>query len=366
MESRKQYMSWGRIFLFILVAGGLVLTFLGNDAISMSRRQKEGILTAEQVNLAFQDIGGRLILENVKEGQLVRQGDLLMQLDSTDTDLAIARLQAQIRQSKGSIDIGLERADTEEEQAYRSIEQAKKGYDAATATFANKELYYRRMEDLQQQGAVSQLELDNARMDLDVCRADMIKAERLLNELLAGTGKADREQVWATDNAAGIYLPLIDQERRSLQNDRYNVESMEVELRELQVQKERLNLLASEDGRILKIIAKQGEMVAVNAPVILLESRRLYYDIYVDEKTAAILREGDTVIGEAVADGRRVPGTIRLLTAAPGFADIRMSRERGQADMASFQVRIYIDPDADILAGMTIRVSDDELHKRRI
>lgn len=40
MESRKQYMSWGRIFLFILAAGGLVLTFLGNDAISMAVGRK--------------------------------------------------------------------------------------------------------------------------------------------------------------------------------------------------------------------------------------------------------------------------------------------------------------------------------------
>lgn len=105
-------------------------------------------------------------------------------------------------------------------------------------------------------------------------------------------------------------------------------------------------------------------MVAVNTPVILLESMRYYYDIYVDETTAAKLHEGDLITGTAVASGKTVQGRIRLLTAAPGFADIKMSREKGQADLAAFQVRIYTEPGEGILPGMTIKVDSDELLKR--
>lgn len=284
MLDKARLRKIGKVFAVILLSGGTVLTFLHNDAISMASKEKEGIVTAEQVNLAFQDIGGKLILENVKEAQRVKKGDLLMQLDTTDVDLSIASLEAQIKQSSGSIEIGLDKADLTEEQNYRSIEQSKRSLDAAKATYDNKELYFKRMQKLLSDGAISQLELDNAQMDLDVARADMLRAERALNELLAGTDSAERSRVMATGDAAGIYLPGVEDTRRELKNDLYNVESMKIELDQLKIQRERMTLKAPEDGKILSIIAKQGEMVSVNAPVILLESLRYYYDIYIDEK----------------------------------------------------------------------------------
>lgn len=363
MLDKARLRKIGKVFAVILLSGGAVLTFLHNDAISMASKEKEGIVTAEQVNLAFQDIGGKLILENVKEAQRVKKGDVLMQLDTTDVDLSIASLEAQIKQSSGSIEIGLDKADLTEEQNYRSIEQSKRSLDAAKATYDNKELYFKRMQKLLSDGAISQLELDNAQMDLDVARADMLRAERALNELLAGTDSAERSRVMATGDAAGIYLPGVEDTRRELKNDLYNVESMKIELDQLKIQRERMTLKAPEDGKILSIIAKQGEMVSVNAPVILLESLRYYYDIYIDEKIAVKLHEGDIITGTAVATGDKVRGEIRILTPAPGFADLKMSREKGQADITTFKARIYTLPGEKIQPGMTVKVDCDELVK---
>ena len=55
-------------------------------------------------------------------------------------------------------------------------------------------------------------------------------------------------------------------------------------------------------------------------------------------------------------DAKEVRGTIRLLTQAPGFADLKQSREKGQADLSAFQVRIYIDEPEKVLAGQTVTV----------
>ena len=97
-------------------------------------------------------------------------------------------------------------------------------------------------------------------------------------------------------------------------------------------------------------------MVSPSVPVVLLETKRIYYDIYVSEEQAVNLHEGDEVICTTVAGEKKVPGTIRLLTHAAGFADLKQSREKGQADLTAFQVRIYINPDADVLAGQTVSV----------
>lgn len=366
------------VFAVITVLGSLAFAVFNKDAATMGEREKEGILTAEQVQVAFQSVSGKLVEECVIESQIVKKGDILMVLDSTDTDLAIEKakaqleqLDAQIRHQSGDIDVNYARTFTAEEQAYRAIEQQKQALDAADATYANKELFYRRMEALVADGAISQLELDNARMALDVANADRLRALRALNESLAGTDESARNQVMTTASADGLVLPTIEQNRQSIVNEQNTLETLiaqrkqlAVYLKELLVQKERLTLRAPEDGKILKIIAKKGEMISPNAPVILLESNRYYYDVYLDETVASRLSDGDTLSGTLIATNRKIDGTIRLISAAPGFADLRMSREKGQSDLAVFQVRIYTDRAESVRPGMTVKVDVDEITSR--
>jgi HlyD family secretion protein len=378
MNLKEKSLRMGIIFLVLLFVGGMVLVFTGNDAVTIAMEKKEGILTAEQVKIAFENVGGRLVNEMVQESQEVKKGDILMVLDSVDVDLAIERLQtqinqmdAQINQLNGSIQIGYAKTSTNELQTYRQIEQQKMALDAAKATYENQQLTYNRNKALVASGAISQSELDRARMALDVATANVGEQQRMLDKMLAGTNEAARDQVLASGSASNISLPEINQQRQDLGNSQYGVQNlmqqkqnMLVQLKELQVKKERLTLRASEDGKILKIIAKQGEMVSPNAPVILLESKRFYYDIYLDEQQASSIKTGDEVTGSAVANKKAVNGIIRIITAAPGFADLKMSREKGQADLAAFQVRIYVQPEENLLPGMTIEVKKDAFLKR--
>ena len=378
MNLKEKSLRMGIIFLLLCFIGGGVLLFTGHDAVTMAAEKKDGILTAEQIKMAFENIGGRLVKEMVQESQEVKQGDILMVLDSTDIDLSIERLQtqvnqmdAQINQMKGTIQIGFAKTSTSELQTYRTIEQQKMAVDAAKASYSNQQLTYNRRKVLATSGAISQSELDSAQMAMDVASANMAQQQRLLEKMLAGTSEVARGQVLASGDASNIYLPEIDQQRQELENSKFGVEilmgqkeSLLVELKELQVKKERLTLRAPENGKILKIIAKTGEMVAPNAPVILLESKRFYYDIYLDETQAAKLKTGDEVAGNVVASNKSVNGMIRLIAAAPGFADLKMSREKGQGDLAAFQVRIYVDREENLLPGMTIEVKKDAFIKR--
>ena len=200
-------------------------------------------------------------------------------------------------------------------------------------------------------------------MALDVAAANVKAQQELLDKLLSGA--ADN------GNTDSINLPTIEEERQSAENMKNDIEalrrqksSLEIELKELEVAKERLTLRASEDGKIIKIIAKEGEMIAPSVPVVILESNRAYYDIYVSEEQAANLREGDKITGVTVAGNKKVEGTVRLLTKAPGFADLKQSREQGQADLSAFQVRIYVDENAEVIPGMTIEVKDDQFAKK--
>ena len=122
----------------------------------------------------------------------------------------------------------------------------------------------------------------------------MNQQQQALSKLLGGavdTGDSD-----------SLQLPQIEEQRQTIANKRHDRESLvqqrnqlQVRLQQLEVQKDRLTLRAPEDGKVLKLLAKQGEIVQADTPVILLESKRQYYDIYVSEKQAVHLHEGQAV-----------------------------------------------------------------------
>ena len=365
MMAKSKPVRVGILFIALLIIGGVALMYEGNDAVALATRQKDGILTAEQVKLSFDSVSGRLVNEAVKEGQFVKKGDIIMQLDSTDTDLSIEKLKAQIAQmdaqinsTSGSMWVNFFRADTNETQSFRQIDQQRAAVASAQATLKNCQLEYDRNAALVEVGAVARSVVDNARMNLDVARANVAQQEQLLQKLLGGAEE-------------GQGLPTIQAERQSAANMVHDVEALrqqkrqlEVQLKELEVAKERLTLRAPEDGKILNVLAKQGEMVSPSTPVVLLESNRVYYDIYVSEEQAANLHEGDEITGTTVAGEKQVTGRIRLMTQAPGFADLKQTREKGQSDLSAFQLRIYIEPQDGVIPGMTIGVTDSELTKK--
>ena len=362
MGARRKAIRAGIFFIALLVVSGVVLMYRGNDAVILATLKKDGILTAEQIKLSFDSVGGRLINEAVREGQEVSAGQVVMAIDATDTDLAIEKLKAQIAQidaqinsTSGNMRTSLFRADNDEQQSFRQIDSQRGAVNAARATLTNAEIDYRRKTELFSAGAIAKSQLDDATMTLNVARANVDTQQQLLDRLLAGVTDSG-----ATDS---LNLPTIQQERASAENIRHDIAALtqqkkflEVQLKELEVAKGRLTLHAPEDGKILKILCKQGEMISPNVPVILLESRRIYYDIYLSEEQAVNLREGDEITCRTVADNKKIRGTIRLLTQAPGFADLKQSREKGQSDLSAFQVRVYIDEPEKILAGQTVTV----------
>ena len=362
MNARQKAERTGLLFLALLLIGGAVLMYRGNDAVALGASEKEGILTAEQVKMAFHSVSGRLVKVHVMEGDVVKKGDVVMELDAKDTDLAIqktkaqiAQLDAQIASTAGTQAVNYQKADNDETQSFRQIDQQRAAVASAQATLRNAQLDYDRKAALVEAGAIAQSQLDDATMTLNVASAGVEQQQQLLDKLLAGA-----QDTGATD---GLALPTIAQERASAANMSNDVAALQsqrqaltVQLEELQTQKERLTLRAPEDGKVLKVLSKEGEMVQAGTPVVLLESNRSYYDVYLSEEQASGLAEGDEITGVTVAGKKEVKGTIQLLTQAPGFADLKQSREKGQADLSAFQVRIYIEPTDGVVPGMTIGV----------
>jgi len=54
-------------------------------------------------------------------------------------------------------------------------------------------------------------------------------------------------------------------------------------------------------------------------------------------------------------------GVVTSIAPSPQFANLRMTREKGQADLSMFLIRISIPTSTDLLPGMTAEVQLDEI-----
>ena len=359
------------IFLLLLLVGSTLIC-LGsrNDAVSVAKSIKSGVLTADEINVAFQNVGGKVVKRFVQESQFVKKGDPLMQLEDIDTQLSIDRLQAlvdsqtaAVKQEQAAIEITENETNLNELSTWRKIEEVKANLEAAISSrdLANTE--FQRHTQLRKTGGASQSQLDAARNAYINSKMLVVQIESQLSTLMIGATPEQIAQFEQTRNATGMTLQSITIARQKLQNRQNQLAQIkaqlaqaEADLKQLKVNYSRLTLVAPEDGKVLKLMFEDGEMAPAGAPAVLLETDRKYVDIYVNEKMVNNYQPGTKVKANVIALDKTVNGTVRFATAAPSFADLRMTRERGQADLTSYQVRIYMEPIANLLTGMTIEV----------
>ena len=359
------------IFLLLLFFGSFLI-FLGsrNDAVTVAKSIKSGVLTADEINVAFQNVGGKVIKRFVEESQMVKKGDPLMQLEDVDTKLAIDRLQAlvdsqraAVNQEQAAIEITENETNLSELSTWRKIEEVKASLEAAKSARNLASTEFDRQAQLRKTGGNSQSQLDNARNAFVVAKMQVIQIESQLSTLMIGATPEQVSQFEKTQNATGMSLQSIIIARQKLENRQNQLAQLkaqlaqgEADLKQLQINYQRLTLKAPEDGKVLKLMFEDGELAPTGAPAVLLETDRKYIDIYVNEKMVNDYQPGTTVTANAIALDKEVKGKVRFATAAPSFADLRMTRERGQADLTSYQVRIYMESIPKLLTGMTLEV----------
>ncbi|WP_145524705.1 HlyD family secretion protein [Yersinia vastinensis] len=338
----------------------------------MAQNLKSGVLTADNVNIAFENVGGKLITRQVQESQRVKKGDILMVLDDRDSNIALDRLkavirsqEALIRQEESAIRIASNETQLTEVSSWRKIEEIQATLSAARASENLARTDFNRMAKLHNTGSVSQSMLDTASSTLTTTHSAVVQAERQLASAMIGTTPAQIKNLADKASAQGMTLQAIANSRESIKN-RQNVldqllaqlDQSQAELRQLEINHQRLTLTAPEAGKVLKLLYESGEMVPAGAPAVLLETDRQYVDIYVNENSVGAYSPGTIVTAKVPALDTQVNGIVRFASAAASFADLRMTRERGQADLTSYQVRIYTEEKPQLLTGMTLEVND--------
>ncbi|MCO1603934.1 HlyD family secretion protein [Desulfosporosinus nitroreducens] len=331
-----------RLISFILLivflgAGGIFMTMEGKDAVTMASIKKSSLLTADNSNLSFQGVGGKVTAIMVTEEQQIKLGEVLITLDPTDLDLQITKVKTEIQQQ----DVKIKQTKAQVTRT-EDLERQMLVVEASQQTLNLAQTNYDRTKALYDAGAVALTNLDTVSYQLDTAKNVLSQQQALAKKI---------EAQISTD----------------IQNNDYNIEAlqkqkeaMQVQLQSLEVQKQRMILKAPSNGKVTRIIPKIGENTASGAPVVTIESDQLYYTIYVDETQITKYKVDESVTGQIAALNKKVEGKVRYITSAPQYASMRMSRDKGQSDVSSFLVRIDVQRTPELLPGMIVEVNTSE------
>lgn len=393
------------VLAIALGGGGFMLSAEGKDAVTLAANQKASIVTAEQVNVSFQGVGGKVIGVPVKEEQPVKKGDVLLTLDPTDIDLQLQKAQADIevttlklKQSQDGLQVAQEKLNNALKQAQIGVAQAKTSQQqveegarsedierqrlavaAASDSYNHALKLYNQllnMEETYDKNPYSYKDhrdaMENAKNQLTTLENARNQQQAVLDKMMTGATKEERQQAVLLADKAQAVLEQNQLGQEDIANQRIGLDALAKQLEQqnillqsLQVQKDRMTLRAPSDGKVVKIVPKAGENVGSGAPVVIIETEKLYFDLYVSEQQVGKLKPDMTIpVHFAALPDQAVDGRVHFVTAAPQFASLRMSREKGTADLNTFQARIYIDRTDKLLPGMTAEVHVDEIPAR--
>ncbi|MGL6159558.1 HlyD family secretion protein [Microbulbifer sp.] len=268
----------------------------------------------------------KIVSIEVREGQRVSAGQLLLQLDDSRTraQLNAARAEVQRREAElKELRVG---------PRIEEIERARASLAAARAEEKEARDHYRRLYELGRQDYVSQQDIDSAKAAADAATAQVESAEAALLELERGTRS---EQIAQGEAALG--------------QARAEAEAQAVLLEKLDVQ-------APRDGLVDDLPFKLGDEAPVGGLLaIMLVGDAPYARVYIPEPLRAEVQAGDSA--EVFLQGREKAfrGRVRMIRNEPVFTPYYALTGDDVARL-SYLAEIQLGEDAaELPAGLPLR-----------
>jgi len=240
------------------------------------------------------ETGGQVIAVNVKEGDAVKAGDVLVQLDDVDAKLAVAKAEAELAQAQAQLaktkavarpaeiaaaEQGVKEAEAAVLAAQAQLAQlqtAVRPADIAAAEAGLAQAAYNKKVAQDRYDQAEKGQRENAADALNVANQDYIAAQKRLDQLKTGPTKNELDAA-----RAGISVAQAQQARAQAQLDllkagaskeqiavsEAGVKQAQAALDAAQAQLDDLQLVAPMDGTVASLDIKVGQIAAPGVPV---------------------------------------------------------------------------------------------------
>lgn len=232
----------------------------------------------------------KILAIEVREGQRVHAGELLLRLEATGTQSQLEAAVAQERRSGAAL------AELRAGPRREEIARARANVAALQAQALEAGAQLRRLQELAARQLVAAAEVDRARATADNTGAQVRAAEQVLLELERGTRAEQLAQGEAAAQAAAAQATTQ------------------------RVLLDKLTLVAPRDGVIDNLPYRLGDQPAAGAPlVVMLAGEAPHARVYVPESQRAGVKVGDAVVVHVEGSDRDWPGTVRMIRSDPAF-----------------------------------------------
>lgn len=287
-----------------------------------------GNVDIRTVNMSFR-VGGRLASLTVDEGDSIRTGQTLGELDRAPYENALLQAQANVSTAQAQYDLMMAGYRAEViAQAAAAVKQAQAAYDYA-------QNFYQRQLGLRASSAISANDLENARSSRDQAQATLKSAQDKLRQYRAGNRPQE-----------------IAQAKASLEQAQAALAQAKLDLHDTV-------LTAPSDGTLMTRAVEPGTMLNAGGTVLTLSlTHPVWVRAYVDEKNLGQAQPGREVL--LYTDSRPdkpYHGKIGFVSPSAEFTPKTVETPDLRTDLV-YRLRIVVnDADGALRQGMPVTVS---------
>lgn len=298
-----------------------------------------GYVEATEVRIASK-VPGRVLSVAVAEGQRVTAGQTLIQLSSTDSELALTRLKAERQQADAQLRLLLAGSRTEDIVQAEAQAAAAEGDRAAVATeLAAAKIDADRFEQLVQKRAGSEKQRDDAMVRKALAESRLKAAEDRAAAARAQVARLKAGSRVQEVEAARARLSAVDAQIATINND-----------------VDESTITAASDGVVSSRLVEPGELIQPRVPLlVIVDLDRAWATAYVEEPRVASVTIGQaaTVITDG---GDRLPGTVTFIAPRAEFTPRNVQTASERAKLV-YRVKVAVANTAGVLKpGMPVEV----------
>jgi multidrug resistance efflux pump len=375
-----------RARLVIFVAGPLVIAAVAFaltgfwwpwrpvDTLTVS-----GNIEAHEI-LVGSKVGGRVAKVSVREGDRVKPGQVLVELERDELEARRAEAVAAVGQAQAALDQLLAGSRPEEiarargtadaaRETYLGVKtwprseevaQARADLVGAEADQAYSESQYRRFDDLFRDGAVAAADLDNARSRRDADRAKVASLREKLRVLETGSRPEDLRAAEGRLKEADASRQLVEKGPREeeIRQARANLKAAEARLRVIETQLDEMVVKSPADAVVEVFDTRPGDLAAPNKALATLIEPDLWVRVYVPESQIGRLRLGqEATVRVDSFPGRRFQGVVEQINRQAEFTPRNVQTPEERVNQV-FGVKVRLDNREGLLrAGMAADVT---------
>ena len=318
MDKFKQHWAWYIVGIAVVIAAA-AWWMLRPQGLPAGFASSNGRIEATEVDIATKT-AGRIESIVVKEGQFVRQGEVLARMDTRVLNEQRLEAAAQIKEAQSAVAAAkalLDQRQSEMRASEAIVKQRQAELDSTSKRHA-------RSSTLSQRGAVSAQQLDDDRA-------------------AAESGRAALESARAQVSAARA---AIEAARTSIIQAQTRVEAAQATERRIMADIDDSELKAPRDGRIQYRVAEPGEVLAAGGRVLnMVDLADVYMTFFLPTEQAGLLAIGSEVriILDAAPD-LVIPANISFVASVAQFTPktVETSDERLKL---MFRVKARIPPE---------------------